>query len=496
MKPMDTDQMNCAKCGHLLKDGAEACAYCGTAVASPDSPPQADGEPPDLAEQAAEQPEVSTDDASVAAATEASSVPPDVTSKAKPSDQVQPEETRRLIDESAAEVTSGTVDSLPEADDQFDFQLPDDELIVDFDADETAKEPAQPAAADTGSVETEKPGTESAMDDIVDLKQHAAEATAEVISLSEKASGKTVSEDNPGLPQTPVLEVSAEDPSESETLGADILDLVKDETIEPETAPDQASGLTPHANGTATEELDAILLTSDEAVQSGTPSSPTDTAQTAKSTEAEEPVEPAAPTAAGTAKADPSSPSDDARSTADANRKHADAQASLEAAKIEKAARAKKAALAKALALKKKKLKLAKAQALKKKKLKLAQAQALKKQKEARAGIENSDKASAAGPDMVQSMEANTQLLGLLKKYEGQTIGINYDNSADIKAAELVATNAEFFSVFVKDQELTYCHPLKTVLTVIEGKDGVESGNPEQTPKFNAVVKVYPLVLF
>lgn len=493
---MDTDQMSCAKCGHLLKDGAEACAYCGTAVASADSPPQADGEPPNLAEKAAEQPEVSTDDASVSAATEASSVPPDVTSEAEPTDQGQPEETRRLIDESAAEVTSGTVDSLPEADDQFDFQLPDDELIVDFDADETAKEPEQPAAADAGSVETEKPGTESAMDDIVDLKQHAAEATAEVISLSDKASAKTVSEDNSGLPPTPVLEVSGEDPSESETLGADILELVKDETIEPETAPDQASGLMPNANGTETEGLDAILLTSDEAVQSDTPSSPTDTAQTAKSTEAEEPVEPAAPTADGTAKSDPSSPSDDARSTADANRKHTDAQASLEAAKIEKAAKSKKAALARALALKKKKLKLAKAQALKKKKLKLAKAQALKKQKEARAGIENSDKASAAGPDMVQSMEANTQLLGLLKKYEGQTIGINYDNSADIKAAELVATNAEFFSVFVKDQELTYCHPLKTVLTVIEGKDGVESGNPEQTPKFNAVVKVYPLVLF
>ena len=493
---MDTDQMSCAKCGHLLKDGAEACAYCGTAVTSADSPPQADGEPPNLAEQAAEQPEVSTDDASVAAATEASSVPPDVTSEAEPTDQGQPEETRRLIDESAAEVTSGTVDSLPEADDQFDFQLPDDELIVDFDADETAKEPEQPAAADAGSVETEKPGTESAMDDIVDLKQHAAEATAEVISLSDKASAKTVSEDNSGLPQTPVLEVSGEDPSESETLGADILELVKDETIEPETAPDQASGLMPNANGTETEGLDAILLTSDEAVQSDTPSSPTDTAQTAKSTEAEEPVEPAAPTADGTAKSDPSSPSDDARSTADANRKHTDAQASLEAAKIEKAAKSKKAALARALALKKKKLKLAKAQALKTKKLKLAKARALKKQKEAQAGIENSDKASAAGPDMVQSMEANTQLLGLLKKYEGQTIGINYDNSADIKVAELVATNAEFFSVFVKDQELTYCHPLKTVLTVIEGKDGVESGNPEQTPKFNAVVKVYPLVLF
>jgi len=95
-----------------------------------------------------------------------------------------------------------------------------------------------------------------------------------------------------------------------------------------------------------------------------------------------------------------------------------------------------------------------------------------------------------------QSMEASTNILGLLKKYEGQAIGINYDNSADIKEAELVEANDEFISVFVKEKELNYSHPLKTILTIIEGKDGVGTGKPEQGAKFNAVVKVYPLVLF
>jgi len=129
----------------------------------------------------------------------------------------------------------------------------------------------------------------------------------------------------------------------------------------------------------------------------------------------------------------------------------------------------------------------------------------LKKQKAAQAGVENSVKEEAAvssplkadNPNMVsQSMGANTRMLGLLKKYEGQAIGINYDNSAEIKEAKLVEANDEFFSVFVTDQGLNYSYPLNTILTIIEGKDGVGTGKPEQKGKFNAVVKVYPLVLF
>ena len=84
----------------------------------------------------------------------------------------------------------------------------------------------------------------------------------------------------------------------------------------------------------------------------------------------------------------------------------------------------------------------------------------------------------------------------LLKKYEGQAIGINYDNSAEIREAFLEKANGEYFSVFVKDKKLHYSYPLKSILTVIEGKDGVDTGNSKQAQKFNAVIKVYPLVLF
>ena len=86
--------------------------------------------------------------------------------------------------------------------------------------------------------------------------------------------------------------------------------------------------------------------------------------------------------------------------------------------------------------------------------------------------------------------------MSLLKKYEGQSIGINYDNSADIREAELVEVNNEFFSVHVESKEMKYSYPLKTLLTVIEGSDGVEIGETEPKARFNAVIKVYPLVHF
>ena len=62
---MSTDPMSCAKCGHTLMDGAETCAYCGTAVASADSSPQPDEKAPDPIEQAAEPTGVSADDSPV-----------------------------------------------------------------------------------------------------------------------------------------------------------------------------------------------------------------------------------------------------------------------------------------------------------------------------------------------------------------------------------------------------------------------------------------------
>jgi len=170
-----------------------------------------------------------------------------------------------------------------------------------------------------------------------------------------------------------------------------------------------------------------------------------------------------------------------------------------------KALKMQKVALAKARALKKQKMILAKAAALKRKKLAQAKAQALKKQEAAQAGIETSKtdeiaaakSVTAAGkPKIVRRLEANTKMQSLLEKYKDQAIGINYDNSAEIREAQLVEANSEFFSVFVKDKQLHYSYPLKTILTVIEGKDGVDVGDSEKRGKFNVVIKVYPLVLF
>jgi hypothetical protein len=164
-----------------------------------------------------------------------------------------------------------------------------------------------------------------------------------------------------------------------------------------------------------------------------------------------------------------------------------------------------KAALAKARALKKQKLILAKAAALKRKKAAEAKAQALKKQKQAQASLEaaHPEEAIAApvkspgGPSAVARGEATkSRMQNLLQKYQGQSIGINYDNSMEVKEAKLVEANREFFSVFVQDKKLHYSYPLKNIFTVIEGSDGVEAGASGQQGKFNAVIKVYPLVPF
>ena len=184
---------------------------------------------------------------------------------------------------------------------------------------------------------------------------------------------------------------------------------------------------------------------------------------------------------------------------AEAQKKEEAAQAKAAALKKKKLARAKaealkkqKAAQTKAEALKKKKAAQARALAIKKKKADRSKADALKKQKAAQARAEE----SAENVEVAAGQSNYVKLLGLLKRYKGKAIGINYDNSAEIKEAELVEANEEFFSVMVKEKKVQYSYPLKTILTIVEGEQGVETGEEGKTAKFEAVIKVYPLVLF
>ncbi len=99
-------------------------------------------------------------------------------------------------------------------------------------------------------------------------------------------------------------------------------------------------------------------------------------------------------------------------------------------------------------------------------------------------------------PVTPSALAASPKIAALLKKYEGQPIGINYDNSAEIREAELTQVNSEYFSVLVKDKQLRFTFPLRTLLTLVEGESGVEIGSRGVSVKFKAVIKVYPLVLF
>jgi hypothetical protein len=198
----------------------------------------------------------------------------------------------------------------------------------------------------------------------------------------------------------------------------------------------------------------------------------------------------------------------EAQAKAEALEKEKAAQAQVVSLKKKKLARAQaealkkqKAAQAQAETLKKKKEALAKVQASKKQEATQARADALKKQKAAQAQAEASSqeiqRSSTGMPQAAAaSMNHYARLLGLLKRYKGKAIGINYDNSSEIRKAELVEANEEFFSVRVKDKKLQYSYPLKTILTIIEGQEGVETGEGDKKAKFDAVIKVYPLVLF
>lgn len=190
-------------------------------------------------------------------------------------------------------------------------------------------------------------------------------------------------------------------------------------------------------------------------------------------------------------------------------KKQKQAQPKAEAEKKQKlvkleALKKQKAAQAKAEALRKRRAELARAAALKKQKA-AARTEALKQQKTAQAAIETQTKETQASvkapsqirkPVMAKSIESSLKIMALLKKYEGKTVGINYDNSAEIKEAELVEANDEFFSVAVKDKKLQYSYPLQTLLSLVEGEDGVETEESENKAKYSAVIKVYPLVLF
>ena len=505
---MDPNLMSCPTCGHSVSQSAGACTYCGALVEENGPPPQADkidiGEkapvvetPPPLPHQQTHRADQISDEAgeiSVAAPerseSDVSQQPADSTATAEilePETEAQagsPDEWTSVEGEAESKPAGGIQDlkSAPQSDplNQDPEDNSDAELIETFepesDADADADADAGPASDEKSDIQEPEEGeTIPAVDNVIPIDRH-------------EVQSETGSDDTQSLPEPEVVDKSGAESGEPETTGEP-----KAEPIEIEAASQEsASSSTPEMSAPPEKPLGEEDET--KPVKDLWPKKEADLIADAKAgltskslddtivLEVENEVEPVAAVLPNTTQE--SAPSEPRAEVQQKNKP--------------------KAGLNKAQTLTKQKVALVKAHALKKQKLVLAKAAALKRKKAAQAktqaDIEAAKKkvsaAAAPTPKLDPGLAADTGMHTLLEKYKGRVIGINYDNSADIRKAQLIEANAEYFSVFVKDQNLKYSYPLKVILSLIEGKDGVDIGNSNQSKKFIAVIKVHPLVLF
>ncbi len=128
-----------------------------------------------------------------------------------------------------------------------------------------------------------------------------------------------------------------------------------------------------------------------------------------------------------------------------------------------------------------------KAGALRKQKEEEEKAEALRKQKEE----EEKRKLQKRVEDITKQLKPKSKIREILKKYEGQDIGINYDSAAVIKGANLVKVGDDIFSIVIIDDELMKSYPLRSIISVIEGVNGVSSGDKEEKSTFSIIIQVY-----
>jgi hypothetical protein len=518
---MDTNEITCPKCGHLNNYISEGCVKCGiifskyfemqqreedstTAGINSKSNIRNDTQivmPVETPETARPQPALDGD--KVQPAVETPDIEPQessttgVISQEEPAPQtseismeeiempieaiVEPQENGKPIslESSQADIKEPDIEQTPENKAEVASAAVD--KPVESEAQTTDQPPVQEKAEQVTPQISDKPGPEPEMTET-------APAAGEVLELTESVKPETkahpVAQPQPVVESQPVAE-----PQPESELYPEAIQIKK----EPETAT---------AVDTGSAKADVDPTPSQEKNEVELP-------EKASSMESEEEI--LLEDMAEPAKAETTPAKSDNDTRAELLKKQKAALVKAEALKKEKASQAKAAALkkqklaqAKLEALKKQKAAQAKMEALKKKKAELAKAEVLKKQRtQAKAEALKQQKvaqieaeASAQQPIGLQSLEPKLKIMGLLKKYEGKTIGINYDNSAEIREAELIEANNEFFSVMAKDTKLQYSYPLQTLLSLIEGEDGVEAGEAESKTKYDAVIKVYPLVLF
>ena len=96
---------------------------------------------------------------------------------------------------------------------------------------------------------------------------------------------------------------------------------------------------------------------------------------------------------------------------------------------------------------------------------------------------------------ILKSVMPKPTMKELLKKYEGETIGINFDDPAEIKSATLAKVNEDHFSIMVPENELVHSYPYSDIVSIVEGVEGVPIDVSGETPTFPVVIRVFHLMV-
>jgi len=96
---------------------------------------------------------------------------------------------------------------------------------------------------------------------------------------------------------------------------------------------------------------------------------------------------------------------------------------------------------------------------------------------------------------ILETVQPKPTMKELLKKYEGEAIGINVDDPAEIKNAILAKVNEDHFSIMVPENELVHSYPYSHIVSIVEGVKGVPLDASEEAPQFPVVIKVFHLMV-
>jgi DNA repair exonuclease SbcCD ATPase subunit len=96
---------------------------------------------------------------------------------------------------------------------------------------------------------------------------------------------------------------------------------------------------------------------------------------------------------------------------------------------------------------------------------------------------------------LAELMKPKGSLKKLLKSYTDQIVGMNFDAPTVYKPVKLINVNDDHFSIFIEADELVYTVPMTSILSLVEGVDGVRTIVSGEKTVFPLVIRISQRVI-